>query len=195
MLTVWPSEPDDALGTLGHTVRIRQAMAQAAPLRVKEDGSAVSPVWLAWNPMLIDAPGAMVLLWLALRAVTWPLAGEYVAFQPLAMLWPAGRLNTSDQPLMVEVPVLVTVMAAVRPVFHELTVYPTRQAAGSVGGLVVGGLLTDGSSVGGVVDWNWVKNFQVAAGSHVEPLRSVGTGVWPPSKVCHSIGYPVAQPV
>jgi hypothetical protein len=33
------------------------AVVQAAPLRVNDPGLSVLPVWLAWNPMLVDAPG------------------------------------------------------------------------------------------------------------------------------------------
>jgi hypothetical protein len=36
-----------------------QARVQAAPLRVNEVGAAVSPVWLAWKPMVVDVPGAI----------------------------------------------------------------------------------------------------------------------------------------
>jgi hypothetical protein len=43
-------------------------------------------------------------LWLTLRAVTCPLVGEYVAFQPEAMVCPLGILKTSDQPFTVELP-------------------------------------------------------------------------------------------
>ena len=34
------------------------AMAQAVPLSVNVAGFAVLPVWAAWKPMLVDAPGA-----------------------------------------------------------------------------------------------------------------------------------------
>jgi AcrR family transcriptional regulator len=47
----WRSEPH-----AGHAVE------QAAPLRANDEGFAVSPVWVAWKPMPIEAPGAMVAL-------------------------------------------------------------------------------------------------------------------------------------
>lgn len=50
-----------------------------------------------------------------------PLVGEYVAFHPLVMVCPLGRVNASCQPLMALVPVLATVTLAVRPVFQALT--------------------------------------------------------------------------
>lgn len=31
---------------------------QAVPLRVKAAGLAVLPVWVAWKPMVVDAPAA-----------------------------------------------------------------------------------------------------------------------------------------
>jgi hypothetical protein len=39
-----------------------QAMLHAAPLRVNELGRPVLPVWLAWNPTVTDALGAIVAL-------------------------------------------------------------------------------------------------------------------------------------
>ena len=41
--------------------------------------------------------------------------------------WPAGKVNESDQPLIGALPVLVMVIDDVSPVFHALTVSPTRQ--------------------------------------------------------------------
>jgi hypothetical protein len=35
-----------------------QPTVQALPLRVNALGAAALPVWVAWNPMLVDAPGA-----------------------------------------------------------------------------------------------------------------------------------------
>jgi len=44
--------------------RVRSGVAagqlQVVPFRVNDDGAAVLPVWLAWKPMLVDAPGASV---------------------------------------------------------------------------------------------------------------------------------------
>lgn len=37
-----------------------QPMAQAEPLRAKVAGAAALPVWVAWKPMLVEAPGAIV---------------------------------------------------------------------------------------------------------------------------------------
>jgi hypothetical protein len=42
----------------GNRSPCRQPALQAAPLRVKEDGAAALPVWLAWKPMEVEAPGA-----------------------------------------------------------------------------------------------------------------------------------------
>src|SRR4051794_40900870 len=50
------------------------------------------------------------------------------------MVWPAGRVKPSVQPLIGEVPVLVTAMEAVRPESQELTVYATRGAVPEAGG-------------------------------------------------------------
>ena len=61
-------------------------------------GAAVFPVCVAWYPMPVEAPAAMVLLNPAFVAVTCPLVGEYVAFQPLVMVCPDARENLSDQP-------------------------------------------------------------------------------------------------
>ena len=33
---------------------------QVLPLRAKEAGAAAFPVWVAWNPMVVEAPGARV---------------------------------------------------------------------------------------------------------------------------------------
>jgi hypothetical protein len=37
---------------------ICHVVVQAVPLRAKDAGLAVLPVWVAWKPMLVDAPGA-----------------------------------------------------------------------------------------------------------------------------------------
>jgi hypothetical protein len=102
--------------------RRRQATVQAVPLSVNEVGRPVLPVWVAWKPIPVEAFGASVPLYEALRAVTAPLFGEYDAFQPDVMVCPLGRVKASVQPVTVVVLVFVTVIDAVRPVFHELTV-------------------------------------------------------------------------
>jgi hypothetical protein len=38
----------------------RQVVAQALPLRVKVDGLAASPVWVAWKPTLIEPLAGIV---------------------------------------------------------------------------------------------------------------------------------------
>ena len=48
-----------------------------------------------------------------MRAVTAPAAGLYCAFQPEVMVWPAGSVKVSAQPLIAALPVLVMVMLAV----------------------------------------------------------------------------------
>ncbi len=40
--------------------RADQTTVQGTPLRVKAVGSAVLPVWVAWKPMSMVAPGAIV---------------------------------------------------------------------------------------------------------------------------------------
>ena len=50
-------------------------MVQVVPLRVKDAGVPVLPVWVAWKPIVIDAFGAIAALWLTLRAVTCPDVG------------------------------------------------------------------------------------------------------------------------
>src|SRR5690349_68171 len=80
--------------------------------------------------MVTLAFGARVASYAAFVAVTAPLAGAYVAPQPLVMAWPSGRVRPSFQPSTVVVPVLVIVTEAVRPVFQALVVTPTLQAPG-----------------------------------------------------------------
>src|SRR6266545_1133642 len=47
-----------------------QETEQAVPLRAKDVGLAVFPVWVAWKPMLLtEVPGLMVALYDMLRAV------------------------------------------------------------------------------------------------------------------------------
>ena len=45
-----------------------------------------------------------------------------MAFQPEVMDWPEGRVKASVQPSIVEVPVLVMLMLAVKPEFQVLIV-------------------------------------------------------------------------
>jgi hypothetical protein len=40
------------------TAQPAELTAQAVPLRVNVVGAAALPVWFAWNPMLVEAPGA-----------------------------------------------------------------------------------------------------------------------------------------
>src|SRR4051794_28911950 len=63
------------------------------------------------------------------------------------MLWPAGRVKPSVQPVSGG-PEFVIVMVAVRPVFQALTAYPMRQPP-EAGGVLVGGVLVGGMLVGG----------------------------------------------
>lgn len=60
----WPSTPSpnansSAVSPPAPPRGDHQATVQAAPLRANEVGSPVLPVWLAWKPMLIDAPAAI----------------------------------------------------------------------------------------------------------------------------------------
>ncbi len=82
-------------------------------------------------------------------AVTCPLLGLYVAFHPLVIVCPLGSVNTSDQSLIVELPLLVMVMFAVSPVFHALTTSDTRQATGTP---VLGGAEDGGADDGDAED-------------------------------------------
>src|SRR6185437_2887982 len=115
-----------------------------------------------------------------LRAVTAPLVGEYVAFQPDVMFCPPGSVKASVQPLMAVLPVLVIVMFDVRPVFQALIVSLIRHAAppgggddvrdgdGDVFGVVGGGLV-------GVVLFN-PKNAIVYAA--MPPTRALCDPPW-----------------
>jgi len=49
-----PPGPSPGGGEVGR----RQAMVQVAPLTVNAVGAAVLPVWVAWNPMVVEPPGA-----------------------------------------------------------------------------------------------------------------------------------------
>lgn len=88
------------------------------------------PVWLAWKPKSVEAPGANVAFQLMFLAVTWPLLGKILAFQALVMVCPPASVKPSDQPLTVLVPVLVIVMLATRPLFQALMLLVTRHDDG-----------------------------------------------------------------
>ncbi|BCB81718.1 hypothetical protein Pflav_081280 [Phytohabitans flavus] len=95
---------------------------QLAPFKVNDAGRPVLPVCVAWKPTPTEAFGAMLPLYETLRAVTWPLLGEYVAFQPDVIVCPLGSAKASVQPLTGALLVLVMVIDAVRPLFQALTV-------------------------------------------------------------------------
>jgi hypothetical protein len=65
------------------------------------------------------------------------------------MVCPDARENLSDQPLMGVVPVLVMVMLSVKPVFHALTEFVTRQPPPWDGGGEEGGCDDGGGDDGG----------------------------------------------
>src|SRR3954451_11813589 len=73
------------------------------------------------------------------------------------MACPAGRVKTRFQPLTAVLPVLVIVMLLVRPVFHALTAFTTRQVPVPPGLLFEGegdgepGVLDDDGETGGVL--------------------------------------------
>src|SRR3982074_3323078 len=96
------------------------------------------------------------------------------------MLWPAGSVNTRDQPLTVAVPVLVMVICDVRPVFQALIVSVTRHApeAGPVGGVGVGGAGGGGAVVGGAVVGGAVVGGAVVGGGVAAPLSAVATALY-----------------
>src|SRR4051794_27901459 len=54
------------------------------------------------------------------------------------MVWPPGRVNTSDQPLIAVELVLVMVTCSVRPLFQALTSAETRQAPAGDGVVELG---------------------------------------------------------
>jgi hypothetical protein len=114
-------------------------------LRVNDDGAAVLPVWLAWNPMVAEAPGAVVPLYDRLVALTAPLPGVYVAFHPEVVVCPLGRVKARRHPLMVALPVFAMVMLLVSPVFQALITSDTAQLAFS--GAEVGGGLDPAGSI------------------------------------------------
>src|SRR5438876_10289607 len=68
------------------------------------------------------------------------------------MVCPAGRVKTRFQALMAVLPVLVIVMLLVRPVFHALTAFTTRQVPVPPGLLFEGEGDGDGETGGVVVD-------------------------------------------
>jgi hypothetical protein len=97
---------------------------QAVPLRVDAAGGAALPVWLAWQPMVMLAPGATRALYAAFTA---PGYGVYVAPPPPVTLWPVGSVKPSRRPPTAVVPVLVIATEAVRPVFLALVPTVTLQ--------------------------------------------------------------------
>ena len=51
-----------------------------------------------------------------------------MAFHPLVITWPAGRVKTSFQPLIAVAARFVMVRFSVSPVFHALTLALTERA-------------------------------------------------------------------
>jgi hypothetical protein len=82
--TAVPSKVDRINGNVGVAAKPTlplggaaiQTAVQDMPLRVKELGLPVSPVWVAWKPMVVEAFGAIMAFCVASRAVTWPDDGE-----------------------------------------------------------------------------------------------------------------------
>src|SRR5689334_8764338 len=105
------------------------------------------------------------------------------------MVWPDGRVKDRFQPLSADVPVLVTVRLAVRPLPQALIVLVTLHAAPPGDGF------SEAGGDGGVVLPNWVKNCHTSPETQDDPaLRSTGSGTWSPSKAAHRTGYPARQP-
>lgn len=94
---------------------------QAAPLRVNDVGAALVPECDPLNPNWADAPGASEAFHGAFVAVTWLPDWVTVLLHDWVTCWPDGKLQRRVQPASVELPVLVTVTAAVKPVFHWFT--------------------------------------------------------------------------
>src|SRR5690349_2245713 len=98
------------------------------------------------------------------------------------MVCPLGRVNTSDQPLIVVGPVLVIVMFSVRPVFHAPTAALTRQpadpvtggvdAAAVVGRALVGAALVGAALVGAALVGAALVGGRLVAGALVGVVRT-----------------------
>jgi hypothetical protein len=85
-------------------------LVQVVPLRVNAAGTPLVPVAeLPLRPKLTLPPAGIVAVHDSLVAVTWRPLWVARAFQMLLMVWLAGRLQVSVQPLIAEAPALVTV--------------------------------------------------------------------------------------
>ena len=126
-----PSDVDDQVrGVADRGVRRRdrlsraaarepaQPEAQAVPFSAKDVGDTYVPPCVPWYPNDVLPPGAIVPLYDMFRAVTADPLTLTTAFHALVTVCPAGSAYVSVQPFTVDVPVLVTVTSAVKPVFH-----------------------------------------------------------------------------
>ena len=94
-------------------------VVQTVPLRVKEAGGGLAPLWLPTNPKLSVLPLFGARFAFQLTGVTttfWPFS-EKAAFQVLAETYSvvAGKAKASVQPLIGVGPVSVTEMLATKP--------------------------------------------------------------------------------
>jgi hypothetical protein len=93
------------------------------------------PFALAMKPAITDWFGPTVAVYDIGRTVTVPLAGEYVPPHICVMVTPLGNVSVTVQPLIVEVPVLVTLISPWKAPGQAFTIrYPTEHPPG--GGVV-----------------------------------------------------------
>ena len=100
-----------------------------------------------------------------------------VAFQELAIVWEPGQVQVTVQPAVAEVPVLVTVTVAWKPVGQLLSTWKAAEQALAVPGVGVGVTLGRGVGVGVGVGVTLGRGVGVGVGVGVTLGRGVGVGV------------------
>ena len=154
----------DAVGSAGVVVD-EPEMAHEPAVERHVVGAVKMP--LSVMPMLAEAPGARTAFHERLVAASRPLLSDPVAFHMLILLPDHGMFT--DQPLIGDVPVFVTVRSTFRPdPQSEVTFTPTVSAAVDVGVIVVPEL-GDAVGVGVFV--------AVGEGTTVGAAVGVGAGV------------------
>ena len=76
------------------------------------------PLKLAWRPHWVFPPAAMTLLYGMFRAVTDVPLEVTAAFQEFTIDWLPDQVHVTFQVFVATVPVLLTVMLAVKPLPH-----------------------------------------------------------------------------
>src|SRR5690606_28931975 len=118
-------------------------------------GTELVPFQVARNPMFAPAPGARLPFQVSLCTVTPAPTWSSCPPQYWVTCWPSVKVNATSQPVIGEVPVLVTLTSAWNPPCHSLiTWYAASQPpGGGGGGSVVGSTVGSpvGSDVGPVV--------------------------------------------